>query len=71
MPIEIDINLVTWDYRTFREWLEEKNDVEELDIDEEDNLNKIARFIAKTVDKLSKNLATGAKTRIELVDGVR
>jgi len=71
MPIEIDINLVTWDYRTFREWLEEKNDVEELDIDEEDNLNKIARFIAKTVEKLSKNLATGAKTRIELVDGVR
>jgi len=71
MPIDIDIRLVTWDYKSFRHWLEEKNDIEELDIDEDDNLDRVARFIAKTMDRLSRNLAAGTKTRIELFDGVR
>ena len=71
MPIDIDIRLVTWDYKSFRHWFEEKNDIEELDIDEDDNLDRVARFIAKTIDRLSRNLSNGTKTRIELFDGVR
>ena len=71
MDINIDVAVVTWDYKSFREWLEEKNDIEELDIDEDGNLDRVARFVAKTVDRLSRNLAAGTKTRIELFDGVR
>ena len=71
LPIEIDINDVTWNFRSFREWEEERNDIEMIDIDEDDNLNRIARFVARTVDKLSKDLHKGNKTRIELFDGVR
>ena len=71
MPIEIELSAVTWDYNSFREWVEEKNDIEELDIDEGDNLDRVARFIAKTIDKLSKNLDKKRKTKIELFDGVR
>ena len=71
LPIEIDINDVTWNFRSFREWEEERNDIEMIDIDEDDNLNRIARFVARTVDKLSKDLHKGTQTRIELFDGVR
>jgi hypothetical protein len=71
LPIEIPIEHVTWNYKSFREWEEERNDLEMLDIDEGNNLDRVARFIAKTVDRLSKNLAKGKRTRIELFDGVR
>jgi len=71
MPIDIDRELVTWDYKSFREWLEAKKEAEQADIDEPEGLDAIAQFFAKTIDKLSKNLAFGKKTRIELFDGVR
>lgn len=71
LPININEVDVTWNYKSFRDWIEEKNDIEEIDIDEGDNLDRIARFVAKTIDRLSKNLAAGTKTRIELFEGVR
>ena len=42
MPIDIDIRLVTWDYKSFREWLETKHEVEQVDIDEPEGLDAIA-----------------------------
>jgi len=59
LPIEIDMNDVTWNFRSFREWEEERNDVEMVDIDEGDNLDRVARFVARTVDRLSKDLHKG------------
>ena len=42
MPIDIDLELVTWDYKSFREWLETKHEVEQVDIDEPEGLDAIA-----------------------------
>lgn len=59
LPIQIDLVDVTWNFETFRDWEEERNDIEMIDIDEDDNLKRIAMFVAKTIDRLSKNLAKG------------
>lgn len=73
MEIDIDIENVRWDFKSFREWNERRLEVlsDECDVDEIDGLNMLAHFFAKTIDRLAKNLAFGRKTRIELFDGLR
>jgi len=72
MEIDIDIDDVRWDYKSFREWNDRRLEcLDEADVDDIDGLNMIAKFFAKTIDRLAKNLAFGKKTRIELFDGLR
>ena len=42
MPIDIDLDKVRWDYKSFREWLEVKKEVEEADMDETEGLDAVA-----------------------------
>lgn len=71
MEIEIDLENVTWDYVSHRAWNDDRLNILELDVEDGDNLDKIARFFAKTVDKITKSLAYGQKLQIDLFSGIR
>ena len=59
MEIEIDIENVTWDYVSHRAWNDDRLNILELSVEEGDNLDKVARFFAKTIDKITKSLTYG------------
>ena len=63
---------VTWNFPSYKKWEEERRELMNLpDINEIEELNRIAQFFAKTVDKISKCLAYGQKLPLALFEGLR
>ena len=66
--IDIPMDRVKWDFPTYKDWYQEKNDILEMGRNDKDAMDRVASFFAKTIDKITTHLAERRKLPIEIFD---